>query len=157
RKSILTKLMDIESCGESESWLDGPLSPPSEYDETRQSSSLIFMNSKPELLRSVSAACWMCLPVAHASIRVGDALLVAIETEKSRSAAFPVPPPPPVDPPPVFATPHEKDEISISPGCVLSVLSPSMPSIFRNASKAIAHLRCRECQVKLGRAVAAQL
>src|SRR5262245_31048843 len=117
--------MLMESCGESGSALASVLSPPSWYDETRQSASLIFRNSKPAL-RSVSDASGRCFPVAHASIRFGEALLVGIENEKSWSTALPPPPPLPVEPLPALATPHENDASSISPGCVLSVLSPSI-------------------------------
>jgi hypothetical protein len=38
--------------------------------------SLIFRNSKPPALRQVSVASEMCLPVAQASVRLGEALLV---------------------------------------------------------------------------------
>src|SRR5262245_3625895 len=98
-------------------------------------------------------------PVAQAAIRFGEALVVAIVKWKSCRTALPLPAPPP--PSPTFdglRTPQLNDATSISPGWALSVLSPSIPSIFRNASNcAMASLHSRECQMELRSPVPAQL
>ena len=103
------------------------------------SASLIFRNStwEPPALRHVSVAARNVLPVAQAFISIGDALLIGIVKWKSWNETLPAPPPPPPSRSPVFATPQLNDSTSISPWWVLSVLSPSIPSILRNASNAI--------------------
>jgi hypothetical protein len=64
----------------------------------------------------------------------GDARSTSFSKQMEENTALPAPPPPPGASPPVFLTPNAKDSSSISPLCLLSLLSPSMPSIFRNTS-----------------------
>src|SRR4051812_49019386 len=106
-------------------------------------------------LRQLSVASFRCLPLAHVVMSTGDALVVAMVKWKSCVCTFPAPAPPPGVP--TLLSPQLNDETSISPGCSLWALLPSIPSIFRNASKAMPYLQSRECEMKLGRAVAAQL
>src|SRR5690349_20456216 len=47
---------------------------------------------------------------------------------------LPTPPPPPVENEPELVSPQDQDSRSISPLCLSSALSPSMPSIFKNIS-----------------------
>src|SRR5262245_25281656 len=108
-------------------------------------------------LRQVSVASLTCSPVAHLVWRACDALLVAMVKWESCILSSPAPPPLPVPAVPAFDSPQLKDEISISFSCPFWMLEPSIPSILRNASKAMAHLHSRECQMELGRSVPAQL
>ena len=103
------------------------------------SASLILRNSTwdPPALRHVSVASGICFPVAQASIRFGAALLIGIVKWRSWNETFPAPPPPPTEPEPVLAAPQLNEKTSISSLWALSVLSPWIPSILRNASNAI--------------------
>jgi hypothetical protein len=76
------------------------------------------------------------LPDAQARKSCGPADENGVTKEKSCRAAFPAPPPPPADADPEFDTPKLKDSIWISSLCLASGLSPLMPEILRNASKA---------------------
>src|SRR5262245_54194710 len=136
-----------------------PVDPPSAYVEIRTSLILIVRNSNCSLpaFTQVSVASLMCSPVAHLVWRACDALLVAMVKWKSCIWTLPAPPPLPVPAVPAFDPPQLKDEISISFSCPFCWLDPSIPSIFRNASKAMAHLHSRERQMELGRSVPAQL
>src|ERR1700704_5504132 len=117
------------------------------------------MNSvccRPPAFLTVRTAFLMCWPVAQALNRSGDAFDCLCVKLMSWKLAFPAPPPPPgADP--VWVTPHENDKTSTSPLWASSALSPSIPSIFRNASNAIGDLLRLEGQDDLGRAVAAVL
>jgi hypothetical protein len=73
----------------------------------------------------------MCLPVAHASISFGEALLNFITQEKSCIETLPVPPPPAGAVAAAWDSPQLQASTSISFTCLLSVLSPSIPSSLR--------------------------
>src|SRR5258705_13445815 len=99
-----------------------------------------------------SEAFLMCSPVAQALNSLGEAFDTIVLKWRSWKLALPAPLPPPPTSEPVWVTPHENERTSISPLWAASVLSPSIPSSFRNASNAIGRLLRPKGQVELSRA-----
>src|SRR5215469_7180225 len=95
-------------------------------------------------------------PCASARNNWGDWTPTFAVKEKSWKVTFPAPPPPPSLTLPLLEAPQLKLSSSISPLCLLSLLSPSMPSSFRNMSTAIA-LSLDQGKSKSGAAVATKL
>src|SRR5215472_12916860 len=95
-------------------------------------------------------------PCASARNNWGDWTPTFAVKEKSWKVTFPSPPPPPSLTLPLLEAPQLKLSSSISPLCLWSLLSPSMPSSFRNMSTAIA-LSLDQGKSKSGAAVATKL
>src|SRR5258707_15398102 len=95
-----------------------------------------FMNSCWSLpaLRQTRVAFLMCSPSAQASISLGEALSTFLVMWKSCIATLPAPMPPPADAVPVWCSDQLNDSSWISPLCLESADSPSIPSTLRNAS-----------------------
>src|SRR5262249_20503566 len=85
-------------------------------------------------LRQVSTTFGMCSPLAQASSSFGLALLTLAVKWKSCRSTLPAPPPPPKSIVPSWMAPQLHATTSISPLCLASCDSPSIPSIFRKQS-----------------------
>jgi hypothetical protein len=85
----------------------------------------------PPPRRPVRTALFRCLPDAHASRSWGLAFVSRALTCRSVISTLPAETPPPGVGGVGCVSPHDQLRTSISPLCLLSVLSPEIPSILR--------------------------
>src|SRR3954453_8002999 len=124
--SILAKLKLNWSTGTTSLWR----LPPVWKLETSRSENVYLRNSCCCLpaLRQTRTACLMCSPEAQASATLGDDLLDIIVNWMSCITTLPAPSPAPNPAVPLCVWPQLNESISISPLCVESWDSPSIPS-----------------------------